>query len=143
MVDAPDPSTLGTVTSSFTVSGCTTIDDVNVGLSIDHTWVGDLLITLKSPNNTTITLINSPVGGNDDCSGNNVRTLLDDASANGNVDQQCGAGDASIFGTFQPSSPLSGFNAGGGNGTWTLTVNDVYPGDTGTLNDWSLQLTCH
>ncbi len=133
----------GTVTSNFTVSGCGTIDDVNVGLSIDHTWVGDLLITLKSPNNTTITLINSPVGGNDDCSGDNVRTLLDDASANGSVDQQCGAGDPSIFGTFQPSSPLSGFNAAPGNGSWTLTVNDVYPGDTGTLNDWSLQLTCH
>lgn len=133
----------GTVTSNFTVSGCNTIDDVNVGLSINHTYVGDLFITLKSPNATTITLLNSPIGGADNCSGNNVRTLLDDASANGNVDQQCGSGVPSIFGTFQPSVPVSGFNGTTGNGTWTLTVTDVFLADTGTLNDWSLQLTCH
>ncbi|MGB8635091.1 MAG: proprotein convertase P-domain-containing protein [Rhodanobacteraceae bacterium] len=143
LVDSPAVGTNGTVTSSFTVSGCGTIDDVNVGLSIDHTYVGDLLITLKSPDNTSITLINSPIGGADNCGGSNVRTLLDDASSNGNVDQQCGSSDPSIYGTFQPSSPLSGFNTGAGNGTWTLTIEDVFPQDTGTLNDWSLQLTCH
>jgi len=42
-----------------------------------------------------------------------------------------------------PSLPLSAFNGHTGNGTWTLTVQDVFLQDTGTLNDWSLQLTCH
>jgi subtilisin-like proprotein convertase family protein len=141
--DAPDPSTHGTVTSSFDVVGCGTIDNVKVGLSINHTYVGDLLITLTSPNNTTVTLVNSPVNGNDDCPFDNLRALLDDGSANGNVDGQCAATTPAIFGVFQPSQPLAAFNGGTGNGTWTLTVNDVYPADTGTLNDWSLQLTCH
>jgi subtilisin-like proprotein convertase family protein len=143
LVDAPNPSTLGTVTSTFTVSGCNTLDDVNVGLSIDHTWVGDLLITLTNPGNTVVRLVNSPIAGNDSCSGNNLRALLDDSSPNGGVDFQCGNGTPSIFGLFQPSQPLSAFNGATGNGTWKLTVNDVYPQDTGTLNDWSLQLTCH
>jgi hypothetical protein len=143
--DAPNTFTYGTVTSSFNISGCNTLDDVNVGLSIDHTYVGDLLITLKSPNNTSITLVNSPIAGNDNCPGDNLRALLDDASpiANGNVDNQCGSGVPSIFGEFRPSQSLSAFNGATGNGTWTLTVNDVYPQDTGTLNDWSLQVTCH
>jgi subtilisin-like proprotein convertase family protein len=133
----------GTVTSHFTVAGCGTIDDVNVGLSIDHTYVGDLLITLKSPNNTSIRLLNSPISGNDNCRFDNVRALLDDASVNGNVDLQCRSVAPAIFGTYQPSLPLSGFNGAIGNGVWILTVQDVFPQDTGTLNDWSLQLTCH
>lgn len=143
LVDSPSVGTNGTVTSSFTISGCNTIDDVNVGLSIDHTYIGDLLITLQSPGSTSITLLNSPLNGNDNCGGDNVRTLLDDASSNGSVDAQCGSGVPSILGVFQPSQALSAFNGSTGNGTWTLTVNDVYPQDTGTLNDWSLQLTCH
>lgn len=133
----------GTMTSTFTVAGCGTIDDVNVGLSIDHTYVGDLLVKLKSPNNTTIRLVNSPINGNDNCSGNNLRTLLDDASPNANVDGQCGASVPAIFGQFKPSQALSGFNGATGNGVWTLSVQDVFPQDAGTLNDWSLQLTCH
>jgi len=133
----------GTMTSTFTVAGCGTIDDVNLGVSIDHTYVGDLLITLKSPNNTSIRMVNSPVNGNDNCSGNNLRVRLDDASTNGNVDAQCSASDPAIFGLYKPSVALSGFNGGTGNGTWTLTVKDVFAQDTGTLNDWALQLTCH
>jgi subtilisin-like proprotein convertase family protein len=133
----------GTVTSSFTVSGCTTIDDVNVGLSIDHTYVGDLYITLTDPASTTVRLLNSPVNGNDSCSGNNVRALLDDASTGPVIDSQCATTVPALYGSFKPSLALSGFNGQAGNGTWTLTVQDVYPQDTGTLNDWSLQLTCH
>ena len=145
-VGCPEPlADNGAVTSHFTVSGCNTIDDVNVGLSVDHTWVGDLLITLKSPNNTIVRLVNSPIGGSDSCSGDNLRALLDDATpiSSGNVDNQCGGGVPSIFGQFRPSQPLSAYNGLTGNGTWTLTVSDVAPFDTGTLNDWSLQLTCH
>jgi len=133
----------GTMTSTFTVSGCATIDDVNLGLSINHTWVGDLKITLKSPNNTSIRMVNSPVNGQDNCGGNNFRVRLDDASTNGNVDAQCSANDPAVFGLYKPSLPLSGFNGATGNGTWTLTVQDVFAADTGTLNDWALQLTCH
>jgi subtilisin-like proprotein convertase family protein len=143
LVDAPDPSTNGTVTSQFNISGCNTIDGVNVGLSIDHTWVGDLVVQLKSPGNTTITLLNAPIAGQDNCSRDDVRALLSDSSPNGNVDQQCAASTPSIFGLFQPSMPLSAFNGQSGNGVWVLTVKDVFPADTGTLNDWSLQLTCH
>jgi extracellular elastinolytic metalloproteinase len=133
----------GTMTSTFTVSGCGTLDDVNVGLSINHTYIGDLFITLKSPNNTTVRLVNSPIGGADSCSGNNLRVRLDDASTFGNIDSQCGSSDPAVFGLYRSSQLLAPFNGGTGNGTWTLTVKDVFAQDTGTLNDWALQLTCH
>lgn len=144
-VGCPEPLTdNGTVTSTFTVSGCATIDDVNVGLSVNHTYVGDLLISLTSPGGgATVRLVNSPVNGNDNCPGNNLRTLLDDSSSGAIVDSICTTNDPAIFGNFKPSLPLSAFNGHTGNGTWTLTVQDVFLQDTGTLNDWSLQLTCH
>lgn len=137
----PDDGTQ--VTSTIIVAGCTTVTDVNLGLSLDHTYTGDLFIRLTSPTGTTITMLNSPINGNDNCSTDNVRALLDDASGSGNVDAQCRTVPPAIIGTFKPSSPLSAFNGQAGNGVWTLRVDDVFSGlDTGTLNDWSLQLSC-
>ena len=113
-------------------------------MSVNHTYVGDLLISLTSPGGgATVRLVNSPVNGNDNCPGNNLRTLLDDSSSGAIVDSICTTNDPAIFGNFKPSLPLSAFNGHTGNGTWTLTVQDVFLQDTGTLNDWSLQLTCH
>ena len=90
-----------------------------------------------------VRLVNSPVNGNDNCAGNHLRALLDDSSTGPIIDSVCTSNDPAIFGNFKPSQTLSAFNAQAGNGTWTLTVQDLYPQDTGTLNDWSLQLTCH
>ena len=59
------------------------------------------------------------------------------------VDTICSDNDPAIYGSFKPSQVLSSFIAHNGNGSRTLTVQDLYPQDTGTLNDWSLQLTCH
>lgn len=142
-VDAQNNVTYGLSTSGFTVSGCGTVDDVNAGLSIDHTYDGDLYILLESPNGVYSRLYANPVGGTGSCSRNNVLVLLDDYAINGNIDSQCGNGNPAIAGQFTPSTTLSAFNGDTGNGTWTLFVYDLGPGDTGTLNDWSLQLTCH
>jgi hypothetical protein len=45
-----------------------------------------------------------------------------------------------MTGTFSPSSPLTVFNGGQANGTWTLSVEDFYNDDTGTLNSWFVQV---
>ena len=47
---------------------------------------------------------------------------------------------ANMTGTFSPSSPLSAFNGGQANGTWTLSVEDFFNVDTGTLNSWFVQV---
>ncbi|MGH8042320.1 MAG: proprotein convertase P-domain-containing protein [Rudaea sp.] len=140
----PDNTPAG-VSSTFTVSGCNTIDDVNVGLSIDHTWVGDLIVTVKSPGATSVTIVNRPgvPASTYGCGGDNIRAVLDDEGAGGPVENACATTVPTIFGAFTPNSSLTVFDNTTGNGTWTLKVSDNVAGDIGTLNDWSLQLTCH
>ena len=72
---------VGTMTGfkfRFDGSACSnTAGSTTVG--IDHTWVGDLTVTLTSPAGTTVTLMNHPGGTNN--SGNNFcGTVLDDAA---------------------------------------------------------------
>ena len=68
--------------------------------------------------------------------------VLDDAASNF-VDSGCAEASPSFLGNYRPSQALSGFNGLSGNGTWTLTITDVCPNDTGTLNNWSLDLSCN
>ncbi|RZK23202.1 MAG: T9SS type A sorting domain-containing protein [Flavobacterium sp.] len=41
---------------------------------------------------------------------------------------------------FDPTQPLSTLNGKLTAGNWTLEVQDFYNGDTGTLNNWSLEI---
>ena len=53
-------------------------------------------------------------------------------------------GTPPYVGSFQPQQPLSVFHLLNGtnlNGTWTLQVVDEYPGDTATLECWSLNIS--
>jgi subtilisin-like proprotein convertase family protein len=111
----------------------TAIGSTTVGL--DHTWVGDLVVTLTSPHGTAVTLINRAGGpGN---SGNNFcQTLLDDGASTSI--QSVAVSDAPFTGTFTPANPLSAFNRENPNGTWTLTVQDLALFDTGSVRAFSL-----
>lgn len=113
----------------------TTVGDVNAGL--DHTWVGDLVVTLHSPQNNIVTLMNRPGGAGN--SGNNFcQTLLDDEAA-GSI-QQIAAVDAPYSGTYRPNAPLAAFHGQNPNGTWTLNVADYAGVDTGSVRRFSLLL---
>ena len=58
----------GNLTSTFDVTGCAggLIEDVNVGVDIVHTWIGDLDITVSSPAGTPVTVYNRDCGSEDD-----------------------------------------------------------------------------
>lgn len=110
------------------------------GVGIDHTWVGDLVITLRAPSGRTVTLINQADG-----SGNNFcQTLLDD-SATTSIQSIISTGTPPLgppyTGTFRPFSPLSAFNGEDPNGTWTLNVSDLFLTDTGNVRAFSLIVT--
>ena len=123
--------------SQFTISDCGgVITDVNVGMQITHTWVGDLVVTVVAPDATEVILYNQP-----GCSFNNIFAVADDAAAIA-MDTVCTNGDPSIDGTYRPSNPLAALNGGSGNGVWSLKVQDKVVSDAGTLNNWSLDLTC-
>ncbi|MCB9342012.1 MAG: proprotein convertase P-domain-containing protein [Lewinellaceae bacterium] len=122
-----------TVTSTLNIGPAGTITDVNVlNLSINHTYINDLIVKLKSPATTERTLLSQICG-----SQNNILTNLDDESANPYNTIPC---PPTNNGTYQPYQALSAFDGENLNGTWTLTINDVANQDGGSLQAWSLQV---
>ena len=123
------------------------ITNVQVQLDITHTWVGDIVIDLTSPDGTTVRLLDQPNVplGTFGCSNNDINVLFADGQPDpesicsgtppqGNTADPWPVTDASPV----PGQFMADFNGEDGNGTWTLTVSDNAAGDTGTINDWSL-----
>ena len=120
-----------TVTSTLTINDAGTIDDVDLlNLNISHTWINDLIITITSPAGTDVTVISQICNGEDD-----ILTNLDDESSNAYSSLPC---PPTNNGTYQPLNALSAFDGEDLNGTWTLTIQDVFNQDGGSLNAWSL-----
>ncbi len=123
---------------TFTVAGLSNIVDLDVRLSIQHTFDSDLNVYLKSPTGTEIALFFS-VGADGD---NFQDTYLDDEAGTGRI----GAlgfdvapfagpeytGGKRYFTAFSAQS-LATFLGENPNGTWTLRVEDGAPGDSGVL----------
>jgi proprotein convertase P-domain-containing protein/subtilase family protein len=118
-------------TTCTSAEGATTV-------GIDHTYVGDLKVTLTSPSGTIVTLMDRPGGELND--GNNFcQTVLDDAGAT-SIQLITPVG-APYTGTFQPANPLSAFNGEPAAGAWTLNVADMAFEDTGNVRSFSLDVS--
>jgi subtilisin-like proprotein convertase family protein len=117
--DVPKPiADNTTITSTLVVNDFFCVGDVNVDLNITHTYIGDLVVELKSPENTIVRLHNRTGGTAED-----IVAIYDDGVRN-------------------PDGPglLADFNGENPVGTWTLTVSDQAGSDVGTLNSWSLKI---
>ena len=126
-------STLPDVVSVLTVTDDQEILDLNLDLNINHTWTGDLTITLESPAGTVVTVFG------DGCSADDLMTMLDDESANSLADcNPNGDGNAYPLADYMPTDPLSAFDGEMSMGDWTLTINDGFGGDDGNLNSWGI-----
>jgi len=135
----PNPSTgdLRPVTSSIPVTGLSGgVLDVNVNLTIDHTFDPDLSVTLISPTGTRVLLF-AGAGSNPGPTGtaNFDHTTLDDQAA-----LAITAGRPPFPGSYRPQQPLSAFNGQDANGVWKLELTDTAAEDTGTLRDWSISI---
>jgi subtilisin-like proprotein convertase family protein len=115
----PDDIATG-VSDSLVASttGCTTAS-VTVDVDITHTYIGDLIIVLRSPSGTMVTLHNVTGSSADNIVGTYPTTLVVD-----------GPGTLADFAGASP------------NGTWRLTVSDNAGADLGTLDSWGLHITC-
>ena len=100
----------GGLTSTISLASGVRIDSVQIDLDISHSQIGDLVITLTSPDGTTAVLANRPGGA-----GNTTDDIDFTFSANN-------------------------FWGETGTGTWQLNVVDASGGQVGTLNNWSLTL---
>jgi subtilisin-like proprotein convertase family protein len=122
----------GTVTKTVTSSGITNlISDVNVTLASNHTYFWDMEISLVHPDATSMLLSNHQCN-NVTAGGFNI--VYDDSG----IAAVCTGNP--VAGTYLPSQPLSVFNGKSGNGTWTLSAFDWYNGDTGSLNNFSIEI---
>lgn len=122
-----------TVTSTLNVADVVSISDVNVRVAYDHTWIGDVGMTLISPTGTRVDLIE-------------VLTCTDQTSFNINFDDaavsaiNCATANGGGATTYKPIGQLIDFTGEMSNGTWTLEITDGGPGDTGTVTEWTLEI---
>jgi subtilisin-like proprotein convertase family protein len=114
-VAIPDNDSNG-ITSTIEITGATTTigAGLNIDIDLEHPFVGDLIITLTSPQGTRVVLFDP-----------------DDLDSGSNVQGNFPA-------DYQPVDSLSAFIGEDPNGTWTLTVSDNAAEDQGTLNSWSI-----
>lgn len=124
----------------FDGSSCTNaFRATTVGL--DHSWVGDLVVTLTSPQGTTVTLLSRPGGPGFGSNGLNFcNTLFDDEGGIKSI-QNIVPSDSPHTGTFRPAAPLAAFRGENPNGVWVLNVSDREGGDTGNVRAFSLIVT--
>lgn len=123
---APDP-----VESTVNVPESITVTSIEVTLDITHSWVSDLVIELTSPEGTTVELVNSQCGADQDI----TATFSDNG-----MPISCG-GQPAISGIVLPAQPLAAFANENGVGDWTLSITDTFLGlDGGTLNTFDLKV---
>ncbi len=127
------------VNSSLSVPTAQILTDVNVRVRINHTWVGDLKITLTSPMGTTVTLLDRPgvPASTFGCSNDNMDVTFDDAATT-ILETHCAGTNPWFTGSGKPFSLLSAFNGQSSLGNWVLNVSDHAGSDLGTLTSWEL-----
>jgi subtilisin-like proprotein convertase family protein len=91
------------------------LSDIEVYLDISHTYIGDLVVELISPEGTTVRLHNRTGGSANDIVGWYPSELTPYGNLANFVGEQVG-------------------------GNWVLHVSDHAGSDTGTLNEWCLKL---
>ena len=127
--------------STFNYVPNVTINNLKLRFSTNHTWIGDLLLKLKHPDGTSVTFWSRGCN-NPQNSGINA-TFFDGAPI-----AVCGS---PTTGSIQPATYTANaatptsfavFNGKTSNGTWTLTAQDMYNGDTGSIVSWGVDFGC-
>ncbi|MBK9358773.1 MAG: M20/M25/M40 family metallo-hydrolase [Bacteroidales bacterium] len=113
------------------ISATGNILDLNVKVDISHPETGDLRLILTGPDATSL-MLSDRNGGEGD---NYTNTVFDDQA-----EHSISEGIPPYTGRFRPEFPLEVFNGKPVSGTWQIRVNDGGAGNTGTLENWCLQI---
>lgn len=135
----PDASAIG-ATSEITVSDNAIIQDLDIKISVTHTWIGDISATLTHVESGRSAVLVDQVFGSgvntcDEFNFNGI--ILDDQGTGGSIENQCVTNLTSPP-SYRPNNALNEFNGLNIKGTWQLKVTDSAQGDNGTLDDWCL-----
>jgi len=131
--------------STLNVAGVTgAVQSISVNFDVTHTFDGDITINLKAPNGNILNLSWENGGASD----NYTNTTISSSATN-----IIYTGTAPYTGTFAAEGAngvgiapnLSNVTAWSNlfstpNGNWALIVSDLYGGDNGTINSWSITI---
>lgn len=160
----PDGGVLTSTINIFYGAGqCNYIAGVKVSADITHPNIGDLRIRLQDPNGSSwiggsegeVQLLDRAPNGNGgaagSCTADDILARFADGAPTP-AQGACGAvpGAPGLAGDVRPvealgsliGRPGTGGNGGQANGIWTLFVTDAKTGNVGTLNDWSVEVSC-
>ncbi len=144
----PDDSPAGvSLPITVDVSPNESIASVELALNIAHDWVGDLVVTLESPDGTTITILDRPgipssgFPGPFGCGGQGVDATFTD-SASAPAETACTPNQFPIIaGNLIPLMPMSAFIGEQAAGQWIVKVSDESSYDSGIVLDACLTIT--
>jgi len=154
----PDNNLNGwTDTRTVSTPGFDHITDLSVTLNLSGGWNGDLYAYLVHSSGFTVLLNRVGVGtGNSVGYGTSgMDVILSDAGSlnihsvsvptSGGTYQPDGRNVSPLslpatFSATSPSTPLSSFSGVDPNGSWTLFIADVSPGDHSTVTSWGLDI---
>jgi subtilisin-like proprotein convertase family protein len=113
--------------------GCESIADLDVGVIVTHSAIGDLEIWLTGPNGSVSRLWFHQCSGTD-----NMDIYFDDEG----TDNSCG-----VLRRLQPAlggggPPFSLYDDIDPSGAWELCIEDRSSDEVGTLERWSLEIDC-
>ena len=128
----PDNDPNNPAIAEITISDSYLIGDLDVMVTIYHTWCADNDIFLESPSGTLVELSTDNGGSSD----NYLEVWFDDEAGETII------GYENILpGYYTPEGDLSDFDGENVFGTWKLIVADDASLDTGTLNEFRMNIS--
>jgi subtilisin-like proprotein convertase family protein len=129
-VGIPDNNPLGVTRTLSIASPVAPLTSIQAFLSIEHTYLSDLNVTLKAPNGQVRRLLSGNAGGNE-----NVLSFFGDNFYFSPASTEY----MPPWGYLQPIEAFNTFSGSTAQGTWTLSVVDNRGGDAGVLKGWGLR----
>jgi uncharacterized repeat protein (TIGR01451 family) len=127
------------VTRTFNVPTSYIVSDINIAVLYSHTYRGDVIMTLRGPNNVPVTIVNQVGAG-----AANYNAIVDDEAASPVANYTATETNLSAppyANSFRPSNPLTAIEGQNAQGTWTLQICDNAGGDNGTYTRADLYLS--
>lgn len=130
LVDATNSST-GITTASINSNYDLPIQDIDVKIDIEHTYLQDLNLYLIAPDGTRF-LLSSELGASEN---DYTNTVFDQEAS-----QTISNGSPPFTGSFRPIDDFSELYNSSALGIWKLLIEDIYTDDTGRLLDFTLRM---
>lgn len=123
------------------------VEAISLGVEIEHPWIGDLVITLRSPGGQSVTLLDRPgfpsagFPGPHGCGGRDIDAVFID-HADIPAQSACSY-DARpvLIGQVAPAQPLDALAGLPAAGLWVVSISDHSAYDTGIALALCLELT--